>query len=343
METAWFCLLAFMLITYVVLDGFDLGAGAVHLLARGEEERRTVLRTIGPVWDGNEVWLVAAGGTLFFAFPKLYAVSFSGFYLPLILVLWLIMLRGLAIELRGHVDNALWRRAWDTTFAFASLALALVLGVALGNVVRGVPIGEDGTFFAALWTDFTVGPEPGVLDWYTLLVGALALVTLSVHGGLWVAHKTEGPLQERARRLARFGAWAVGALVAGVSAATFAIQPLVPRAFSERPWGVVLPLGAAVALGTVIRNVRRGQDGRAFLASAAFIALLLASAAFGLYPAVLPALDPSRTLTVTNAATSQYGLGVGLAWWIPGMVLAVGYFAFLYKRFAGKVTGEEGY
>ena len=345
METLWFSLLAFMLVTYVVLDGFDLGAGAVHLLAaRTEDERRTVLRTIGPVWDGNEVWLVAAGGTLFFAFPKLYAVAFSGFYLPLILVLWLIMLRGLSIELRSHVDNGLWRQGWDVIFALSSLTLALVLGAAVGNVVRGVPIAEDGTFFLPLWTDFTAGPNAGVLDWYTVLVGLLALVALSVHGALWVAHKTEGPLQARSRRIAQHGVWVVAALVVGVSLATFAIQPQVGLAFADRPWGGVLPLGAAIALEAIIVFVRREHDGYAFLASAAFIALLLASAAFGLFPVVLPAMDPSRTLTVTNAATSQYGLGVGLAWWIPGMLLAIGYFAFLYKRFAGKVSlDEEGY
>ena len=342
METAWFVLLALMLATYVVLDGFDLGAGAVHLFAaRDEGERDRVLRSIGPVWDGNEVWLVAAGGVLFMAFPRLYATSFSGFYLPLIIVLWLLMLRGLSIELRGHVDDALWRRGWDSLFALSSLTLAVVLGAAVGNVVRGVPIGEDGTFFAPLWTDFTVGPTPGVLDWYTVTVGLLAAAALSMHGALWVAHKTMGPLRERSARLAGRALWAAAALVVAVSVATFAIQPLVPASFAARPWGVALPAGAAAALGAVVVLLRRGQVGRAFLASAAFLALLLGSAAFGLYPVVLPAVDGARSLTIHNASTTPHGLWVGLAWIIPGMALAIGYFVNLYRRFAAPEEAPE--
>lgn len=338
METAWFVLLALMLVAYVILDGFDLGAGAVHLLAaRDERERDLVLRTIGPVWDGNEVWLVAAGGVLFMAFPTLYATSFSGFYLPLIIVLWLLMARGLAIELRGHVDDPLWRRAWDSLFALSSLALALVLGAAVGNVVRGVPIGEDGTFFAPLWTDFAVGATPGVLDWYTVAVGLLALAALSMHGALWVAHKTRGELAGRARALAGRAFWAVAVLVVAVSAATFSIQPLVGQAFADRPWGAALPAGGAAALASVLVSLRGGRTGRAFVGSAAFLALLLGSAAFGLYPTVLPSVGAGPSLTVHNAATAEYGLWVALAWYLPGIALATGYFVHLYRRFAGPV------
>src|SRR5712672_2954645 len=148
MEPVWFWLVAVMITAYVVLDGFDLGAGVLHLLiARTEEERRTVIRTIGPVWDGNEVWLVAAGGTLSFAFPLLYASSFSGFYLPLMMVLWLLMLRGIGIELRAHVENPVWVGFFDLIFCVSSVLLAIFFGTALGNVVRGVPLGTDGYFF----------------------------------------------------------------------------------------------------------------------------------------------------------------------------------------------------
>src|SRR5271163_2943144 len=158
METLWFCLVAVMITGYVILDGFDLGAGIVHLfVARSDEERRAVLASIGSVWDGNEVWLVAGGGTLFFAFPALYAASFSGFYLPLIIVLWLLIVCGISIEFRNHIASPVWTPVWDSGFAFASLLLAVFYGAALGDVIRGVPLGSDGYFFLPLWTDFRTG------------------------------------------------------------------------------------------------------------------------------------------------------------------------------------------
>src|ERR1700685_2406192 len=160
-----------MIAGYVVLDGFDIGVGILHLyLARTDDERRVLLRTIGPVWDGNEVWLIAAGGTLYFAFPALYAASFSGFYLPLMMVLWLLILRGVSIEFRSHVGGRIWSVFWDGTFALASILLAIFFGAALGNVVRGVPLDASGNFFEPLWTDFKLGPQVGILDWYTVLV-----------------------------------------------------------------------------------------------------------------------------------------------------------------------------
>jgi len=178
MPVLWFCVIAFMLAIYVILDGFDLGAGVLHIaIARTDDERRQVLGAIGPFWDGNEVWLLAAGGTLYFAFPLLYASSFSGFYLPLMMVLWLLMLRGLGIEMRHHVDHPMWRTFWDGTFALGSTLLAVFLGAALGNVVRGVPLGADGYFFEPLWTSFTVEPDAGILDWFTVLMGLVSLST----------------------------------------------------------------------------------------------------------------------------------------------------------------------
>src|SRR6202166_4049104 len=174
MGTIWFCLVAVMIAMYVLLDGFDLGAGAIHLLvAKTDEERRAVLASIGPVWDGNEVWLLAAAGTLYFAFPALYASSFSGFYLPLMMVLWLLMLRGIGIEFRAHIDNPVWQGFFDLIFFISSALLAIFFGAALGNVIRGVPLGPDGYFFEPLWTTFTVTPTPGILDWYTALTGVL--------------------------------------------------------------------------------------------------------------------------------------------------------------------------
>src|SRR2546430_5085815 len=193
METIWFCLVAVMIAMYVVLDGFDIGAGIIHLLvAKSDSERRLVLRSIGPVWDGNEVWLLAAGGTLYFAFPALYASGFSGFYLPLMMVLWLLILRGISIEFRSHVHSAVWEPVWDFLFCSSSLLLAVFFGAALGNVVRGVPLDASGYFFEPLWTNFRLGDPTGVLDWDTILVGVIALLVLMMHGGLWVPMKTNG-------------------------------------------------------------------------------------------------------------------------------------------------------
>ena len=195
MSTIWFMIVAVMVAIYVVLDGFDLGAGAVHLfIAKDDAERRTVIRAIGPVWDGNEVWLLAAGGTLYFAFPQLYASGFSGFYLPLMMVLWLLMLRAIGIEFRAHVQEQVWRGFFDTIFGVSSILLAIFFGAALGNVVRGVPLNPDGYFFEPLWTNWRVGAQNGILDWYTVMCGVVALVTLVVHGSLYLATKTEGLL-----------------------------------------------------------------------------------------------------------------------------------------------------
>src|ERR1700751_5081858 len=167
MGVLWFSIVALMLAAYVILDGFDLGVGIIYLfVAETEQERQLTLRSIGPVWDGNEVWLLAAGGTLFFAFPLLYASAFSGFYLPLMMVLWLLMLRGISIELRAHMENSVWQGLFDFIFCVSSVLLAIFFGAALRNVIRGVPLGADGYFFEPLWTNFRLGPSPGILDWY---------------------------------------------------------------------------------------------------------------------------------------------------------------------------------
>jgi cytochrome d ubiquinol oxidase subunit II len=345
-ETLWFVLVAFMLTMYVLLDGFDLGAGAIHpFVAKNDRERRLVLRSIGPVWDGNEVWIIAAGGTLFFSFPLLYASSFSGFYLPLIIVLWLLMIRGLSVELRAHIKDPLWASFWDGMFFLGSSLLAVFYGVALGNVVRGVPIGEDGYFFQPLWTNFSpTSPEPGILDWYTILTGLLALVALVVHGASWVAVKTEGELNVRARRSARIGWLVLVVLTAITTVATFALSPEMLSSFSERPWGFFFPILAAAGLVLLGYFAFRRRDTATFLSSGAYIAGMMASTAFAVYPKVLPAVEPENSLTVYNASGSAYGLAVGLAWWSIGMVLAAIYFVLIYRLFRGKVSLEdEGY
>jgi cytochrome d ubiquinol oxidase subunit II len=345
METLWFCLVAIMIAGYVVLDGFDIGAGIVHLFAaRTELERKRVLASIGPVWDGNEVWLLAGGGTLYFAFPALYASSFSGFYLPLMMVLWLLILRGIAIEFRNHVTGAVWVPLWDTAFAVASLLLALFYGAALGNVVRGVPLDPNGEFFLPLWTHFGISGDVGILDWYTVLVGVLAVLTLTMHGALWVNYKTDDNVAQRSRVIAKRAWIGVAVLTLVVTWATFSIQPQVLSNFAAQPWGLVFPALTLGGLFGVARFLPQpGCDLKAFLASCGYIAGMLTSAAFGVFPYVLPSnQDASRGLTVFNSAAAPYGLTVGLFWWIPGMLLALAYAFFLYRRFAGKVVLSEG-
>jgi cytochrome bd ubiquinol oxidase subunit II len=345
-ETIWFVFVALMIATYVLLDGFDLGAGAIHLIAaRDDRDRRKIIRAIGPVWDGNEVWLIAGGGTLFFAFPVLYASSFSGFYLPLIIVLWLLMLRGLSIELRGHIADPLWASFWDAVFFLGSSLLAIFFGAALGNVVRGVPLDADGYFFQPLWTDFNpFSDTPGILDPYTVLIGLLTLATLIVHGSNFIALKTEGDLNARSRKISRRFTYATVALTVLATAFTFWVSPWMLESFNERPYGYILPLVALAGLAGMVLFNLRNDDRKAFLSSGVYIIGMLTSTVFGVYPKVLPAVDPANSLTIYNASASRYGMTVGLVWWSIGMVLAVVYFVVIYRLFRGKVNLEdEGY
>ena len=342
METIWFCLVAIMIAVYVVLDGFDLGAGAVHfLVARSDAERQLVIRTVGPVWDGNEVWLLAAGGTLYFAFPVLYASGFSGFYLPLMIVLWLLILRGIAIEFREKVDSTVWATFWDALFAAASLLLAVFFGAALGNVVRGVPLGSNGYFFEALWTNFRLGTDTGILDWYTILVGVAALAALSLHGALWLALKTEGAVHDRSQNAARCIWWIVLVMTFLVTVLTFRVQPQVLKNLTEHPAGFVFPLLALAGLAAMGWFIRYQDDLKGFLASCLYLVGMLTSVVFGLYPLVLPAsTSPAYSLTIYNAKAADYGLRVGLIWWFIGMALATTYFVYVYRNFTGKVKLE---
>jgi cytochrome d ubiquinol oxidase subunit II len=324
-----------MIAAYVVLDGFDLGVGILHLsVARTNDERRAVLASIGPVWDGNEVWLLAGGGTLYFAFPALYASSFSGFYLPLMMVLWLLILRGISVEFRNHITNAVWQPLWDVVFCGASVLLAIFFGAALGNVVRGVPLDASGYFFLPLWTDFGAGREAGILDWYTSLIGVAAFLTLAEHGALWIALKTEGEVEIRARRAAARLWWLVALSLAAITVVSFQVQPLLGESFRARPWGYVFPVIALAGLG----GMKFLSGLRAFLGSCAYIVGMLTSVVFGVYPDVLPSnTDPSLSMTIYTAAAPHYGLVVGLMWFIPGIILAAGYFFYTYRSFAGKV------
>jgi cytochrome d ubiquinol oxidase subunit II len=338
METLWFTLIGLMLIAYVVLDGFDLGAGILHLfVAKTDGERQMVLGSIGPFWDGNEVWLLAAGGALYFAFPVVYASSFSGFYLPLIIVLWLLMFRGVGIELRPHIDHAMWRSFFDFIFSAASLLLAIFFGAAIGNVMRGVPLNSEGYFFEALWSDFRVGSQPGILDWYTVLTGVLAMVTLAIHGANWIALKTEGDIRLRASRIAQDGLWVLLLFTILSLGATLTIRPQVINNFRVHVWGWLIPAAVAGSLIGMRHFRTRQADLAAFLCSTVYIAAMLGGAAFALYPVLLPASSaPALNLTIYNSKTGAYSLRGGLIWWLIGVTLAIGYFVFVYRFFRGK-------
>jgi cytochrome d ubiquinol oxidase subunit II len=343
MGTIWFCLVAVMLAGYIVLDGFDIGAGILHpWIARTEAERRAVLRSIGSVWDGNEVWLIAGGGTLYFAFPVLYAASFSGFYLPLMMVLWLLILRGISIEFRSHVGGGIWSVFWDATFALASVLLAVFFGAALGNVVRGVPFDASGNFFEPLWTNFVPVGNTGILDWYTILIGVTALAVLALHGAAWIAYKTDGVLNERAVRWASLLWWLVAALTVIVTLTTFRLLPQHMQSFRIHPWGLAFPVIAIAGLLGIKWFTRTRQELVAFLASCAYIVGMLTSVAFSLYPNVLPSsTNPMLGLTIPNSKAADYGLKIGLIWWVIGMALATGYTIHVYRNVSGKVSVSE--
>jgi cytochrome bd ubiquinol oxidase subunit II len=333
--TVWYVILAGLLIGYAILDGFDLGVGALHLLvARTDAERRAALAAIGPVWDGNEVWLITWGASLFLAFPRVYAVGFSGFYLAFMLVLWLLLGRGIAIEFRHHVADPLWRGFWDVNFAISSLLLALLYGVAVGNVVGGVPLDARGYF-------------QGLFEWmlnpYALLLGAFSVVVLALHGANYLVLKTSGGVQRRARSAAGFLGYLTTGLVLVLTLATLIAHPAIARNFRAAPTLLLVPLLALVVLILPWFFRRRAWDGGSFVCSAALIFALLAATAIGLYPNLLVSSpNPERSLTVDNAAAAPTSLVAALLWIVPGLALLGVYEEVVYRIFKGKVGVETG-
>jgi cytochrome bd ubiquinol oxidase subunit II len=344
MGNLWFWIVAVMVTVYVVLDGFDLGAGVIYLVAaKTNDERRRVLRAVGPVWDGNEVWLLAAGGTLYFAFPQLYASSFSGFYLPLMMVLWLLMFRAIGIEFRAHIESSVWQDFFDVLFGVSSILLCVFFGAALGNVVRGVPLDATGYFFEPLWTNFRLGPKTGILDWYTILIGVVASVTLTAHGSHYIALKTDEDLGRRARGIALL-CWPLQFFLTCISlVATYFIRPDIMTNYTRHKVGILVPIVVFSSLAVMLWATPKGKEKLAFIASSLYITGMLVGAVFALYPVVLPARDHQYDLTIQNTSAGIHGLTVGLVWWTLGAVLALGYFVFVYRMFRGKVQLGEGH
>ncbi len=330
LNTIWFALVGVLFTGYVMLDGFDLGVGVLHLfVARTDEDRRVFLNAIGPVWDGNEVWLVTGGGALFAAFPSVYATVFSGFYLAFMALLCALIFRAVAIEFRSKHASPRWRRFWDAGFAAGSVASTLLLGVAMGNIAWGVPIDAQGEFAGSL---------RDLLHPYALWMGVTTLALFAMHGSIYLALKTEGELHARLRR------W-IGPLIIAfilsyviLTLATLLYVPHVTEAFRREPWFFALAVLVVLAIANIPREVNAGRDFLAFLSSCAAMAGLMAIFGVGNYPYfVFSQPHPEQSLTAFNAASSPRTLGNMLVIALIGIPVVLAYSTSIYWIFRGKV------
>ena len=344
MVEMWFGIAAITVTAYVVLDGFDFGAGTLHLfVARTNQERRQVLAAIGPFWDGNEVWLLTTGGVLFVAFPRVLASGLSGFYLAIFLVLWTLILRGIGIELRSHIDNPLWTAAWDACFWAASTLLPVLFGAALGNLIRGLPIDGDGWFSLALFTDFSARSPVGILDWYTVSASVFAWTAVAGHGATFLTWKTDGLVADRSRRAAGRLYGAVAVLLAPMTIATGIVNRDMLSALPGRPLAWIAATVAILGIGAVGVGLRKRRDLLAFLGSCAFLAGMLATTAACIFPVLLRALgDDTRSLTAYNSSAADQSLRIAIRWWPIGLSLVLVYFVTIFRIHRGKVVGAAG-
>lgn len=329
LNTVWFALVGVLLIGYAVLDGFDLGTGALHLFAKSDTDRRLFINAIGPVWDGNEVWLVTGGGALFAAFPEVYATAFSGFYMALILLLFALIFRAVAIEFRSKQPMRWWRQMWDVSFSVSSLVASLLIGVALGNVALGIPLAADHEFAGSFF---------GLLNPYALLVGITTVALFMMHGAIYLVMKTEGELHANLRR------WVNNAIIffiicyAATTAATLLYIPHMIETIKANPWLFVLPLLNALAIANIPREIYHGRDWRAFLSSGASIAALLTLFGIGMYPnLIFSSPIAENSLTIYNAASSAKTLEIMLIIAAIGVPVVLAYTASIYWIFRGKV------
>lgn len=329
LNVVWFGLVGVLLIGYAILDGFDLGVGCLHLFSTSDEHRRIQLNAIGPVWDGNEVWLVTAGGALFAAFPEVYATVFSGFYLAFMLLLAALIFRAVAIEFRSKQPMRWWRQLWDICFSGASFLASLLVGVALGNIAQGIPLDAHHEF---------VGSFLSLLNPYALLVGVLTVALFMMHGAIYLSLKTEGELHDKVR-------WWVNRTIIGfvvmyglTTLVTLLFVPQMADPITSHPWLFVLPLSAMLAIANVPREIFYGRDFLAFLSSSFAIAALLGLFGLGIFPnLVISTPNPQWSLTIYNAASSQKTLSIMFTMALIGMPIVVAYTASIYWIFRGKV------
>jgi cytochrome bd ubiquinol oxidase subunit II len=329
LNEVWFALFVIIIAGYLILDGFDMGVGILHLfVAKTDEERRITLNSIGPVWDGNEVWLILGGGVLFAAFPLAYASLFSGFYLAMMLVLLVMILRTVAIEFRSKRPGASWRKTWDFVFWIASLGLALLLGVAFGNVVSGVPIDANGDMQVTLIQ---------LLTPFALLIGVTTVTMFALHGGIYLTMKTDGELQRRVRRSIPILMPVFFILNTLVVISMVLFRDQITARYLDNLWLVIFPAGALMALGVAWYKLRKGRDFLAFVASGMMIALLLISGGIGIYPNLLiSTTNPQYNLTIYNSASASNTLTVMLIIALIGIPIVLLYTVGVYYFFRGK-------
>lgn len=355
MEIFWYIVLMTMLAVYIILDGYDFGAGIIHLFfAKKEKDKKAITNAIGPFWDANEVWLIASGGVLFFTFPTLYASSFSGFYLPLIMILWLLIFRAIGLELRGQIHNKIWESIWDKAFGIASLLLALFFGVALGNVVRGVNLGNvvDGVstqeahyFFLPLWNP-TFSPQAeqlGIIDWFTMLLGVIGVVALTIHGANWIIYKSNSGINEKLKKVIFNLNFVLLGLVTISILIWHIIEPKPFQNYFKYPWFWFFPVIMLVGLFGLFRVKTFKKDGLGFVFSSLFLFGGIASTVASIFPKVLPSTNTiNPDLTIYNVAADEYGLTVGVYWYTIAIILVAIYFTIQYKVFKGKMD-DIGY
>ncbi|MGA8164769.1 MAG: cytochrome d ubiquinol oxidase subunit II [Waddliaceae bacterium] len=329
LEVIWFVIIVILLTGFAILDGFDLGVGMFHLFSKEDEERRVMLNTIGPVWDGNEVWLVTAGGALFAGFPFAYATLCSGFYIPLMVFLSGIIFRAVAIEFRSKQPMAWWRWLWDVLFSLASLIIALGLGLVMGNLIVGIPLDEHKEFY---------GEFASFLHPHALMVAILAVALFGMHGVIYVLMKTEGKLHDKMRE------WVNPAIIvfiicyAVTTVATLIYFPYMSEVIQQRPIFFLIVIVNILAVANIPREVYLGKDGRAFLSSCLNIICLMTLYALGTYPNIIRASNnPEYSLTIWNAGSSQITLQILLLIVIISIPLVLGYTSMIYYVFRGKV------
>jgi cytochrome d ubiquinol oxidase subunit II len=332
LQVIWFFLIGGLLTVYAILDGYDLGVGFWHLFTRKDEDRRALLNAIGPVWDGNEVWLITGGGAIFAAFPHVYATVFSGLYLPLMLVLFALIFRAVSIEFRSKSPSAHWRNTWDVAFAVGSVLPALLFGVAVGNILRGLPL-DDTKNFAGTFSD--------LLSPYALLIGLAGFAALVTHGAVFVTLKFEGDLAKRAKKWASRGLYIYLVFFILASIVTALSQPQLLSNFTAIPVLWVFPLLVLAMIVVLATSNRKEKARQAFVASSLSIVGLCGTAAASIFPTLVPALGmPEWSLTVANASSSQLTLTTMLILALIGMPIVIGYTIWIHRMFGGKVKTE---
>lgn len=333
LNTIWFLLLGILLTGYAILDGFDLGVGCLHLFVKKDHDRRILLNAIGPVWDGNEVWLVTAGGALFAAFPVVYASVFSGFYLAFMLLLVSLIFRAVAIEFRSKQPMGWWRKLWDFSFSAASFLCSFLIGVAFGNIAWGVPLNAEGEFTGSFFT---------LLNPYSLLMGVLVVALFSMHGAIYLVMKTEGELHEQIRTWVRRTMIFFILMFAVTTMATLLYVPHLTDNFRNRPVLFIVPILLILSIANIPREISKGRDFNAFLSSCFSVIFLMALFGIDMYPSLVYSLPiESNSLTIYNAASSQKTLRIMLLIALMGIPLVLAYTVSIYWVFRGKVKLED--